>query len=322
MNNAIYHTTDSDLWTGRIDSNEHRSSFRWHQVVKCVDLAQLDNSNAFALLGFGCDVGVARNKGRVGAAAAPNYFRSVVGNLSWRSETSSFLDVGTIYPKEQALEEAHIHLGTTVTSLLARNKKPIIIGGGHETAFGHYLGIASFLQHHKPNSKLGIINIDAHFDLRPYKHGAHSGSPFLQALEHAKSNNLDLNYFVHGLNEHNNTSSLFYTAKEWGVQYNTNQEIIRGDVSSIKKLQGFIKHRTHIYITICLDVFNAFIAPGVSAPAWHGIQLQHALDVIAMVKNSGKLLSMDICELNPNYDQDNRTAKLAGMLVAELFQSV
>ena len=129
---------------------------------------------------------------------------------------------------------------------------------------------------------------------------------------------MDVTYFVHGLNKHNNTSSLFQTAKEWDVQYNTNQQVIRGDVTSLEKVQRFIENRSHIYLTICLDVFNVSIAPGVSAPAWHGIQLQHALDVISIVKKSGKLLSADVCELNPKYDQDNRTAKLAGMLVAEL----
>ena len=318
MNNITYIETDPGLWTGRIDSNGDERTFRWHQVVKCVSLKDLNKHDEVALLGFGCDIGVAKNKGRIGVATAPNHFRSTVGNLSWRNERHGFIDVGTIHPNGLALDEAQIQLVKAVSLLLNHNKKPIVIGGGHETAFGHYLGISSFLLNHKPEAKLGILNIDAHFDLRPFEHGAHSGSPFLQALEDSRSKTMDVTYFVHGLNKHNNTSSLFQTAKEWDVQYNTNQQVIRGDVSSLEKVQRFIENRSHIYLTICLDVFIVSIAPGVSAPAWHGIQLQHALDVISVVKKSGKLLSADVCELNPAYDQDNRTAKLAGMLVAEL----
>ena len=139
MNNATYIETDPGLWTGRIDSNGDERTFRWHQVVKCVSLKDLDKRDEVALLGFGCDIGVAKNKGRIGAAAAPNHFRSTVGNLSWRNERQGFIDVGTIHPNGFDLDEAHIQLGKAVSLLLNHNKKPIVIGGGHETAFGHYL---------------------------------------------------------------------------------------------------------------------------------------------------------------------------------------
>ena len=322
MNESNYIAPNPEIWTGRIDSESNPQSYRWHQVVRCDSLSELDHTNEFALLGFACDQGVARNKGRVGAADGPDYLRSTVGSLSWQGNEQGFIDVGTIIPKDNNLEIAQESLSSAVKKLLSYQKNPIIIGGGHETAFGHYLGISSFLREYQKDAKLGILNIDAHFDLRSYEFGAHSGSPFLQALEDSNSKGADLTYFVHGINPHNNTQTLFETAEEWGVEYSTNQEVLRGDKSAKLKLQRFLDDRSHIYLTICLDVFDASIAPGVSAPAWHGIQLQHALDVIKLLKQSGKLVSMDICELNPVFDKDQKTAKAAGMLVAELFQSV
>jgi len=322
MSDSIYTPTSAEMWSGRVDSEKDSLSYRWHQVVQCLNINELNQSEEFALLGFACDVGVARNKGRVGAAGGPDYLRSSIGSLCWQGEESRFLDVGTITPRNNDLESAQIALGKHVKLLLENQKKPIIIGGGHETAFGHYLGIASYLKSRQPSAKLGILNIDAHFDLRSYEFGAHSGSPFLQALEQAKLKEIDLKYFVHGINPHNNTKSLFETAEKLKVEFNSNKEVINNDKSALQKLKAFVEDRTHIYLTICLDVFDAPIAPGVSAPAWHGIQLQKALDVIALIKSSGKLISMDICELNPVFDQDNRTAKLAGMLIAELLQGV
>ncbi len=321
MSDSIYKATDQDKWKGRIDSDTDLKSFRWHQVVRCVPIQEIENSEESALIGFACDVGVERNKGRVGAVGGPDYFRSNIGNLCWQNDRNGFIDVGNISPKNNDLESAQEELGKYVNRLLDQQKKPVIIGGGHETAFGHFIGISSHLKASDPDASLGILNIDAHFDLRPYDNGAHSGSSFLQALEHSFTMGFDLEYFVHGINPHNNTKSLIETAEKWKVEFNTNQEVIKGDKSAKKKLRRFIDSRTHIYLTICLDVFDSSIAPGVSAPAWHGIQLQHALDVIKLVKKSGKLISADICELNPVYDQDEKTVKLAGMLVAELFQS-
>lgn len=320
MNKSGYTSPKPELWSGRVDSHTEESGFRWHQVVHCENIQNISENEEVALLGFACDVGVARNNGRIGAAKGPDHFRETVGNLCWHGQTKGFLDVGTIKPNEENLELGQKVLGESIHQLLKHQKLPCVIGGGHETAFGHYLGIASFLKNSAPAAKLGILNIDAHFDLRPYDQGAHSGSPFLQALDDAEQNELDVAYFVHGINPHNNTRSLFETSEKRNVGFNTNDEVIRGNKSAKKKLQRFLDSRTHIYLTICLDVFAASIAPGVSAPAWNGIQLQHALEVIKLVKSYNKLLSMDICELNPKYDVQNLTAKTAGILFAELVQ--
>ena len=56
---------------------------------------------------------------------------------------------------------------------------PIVLGGGHETAYGHYLGYV------RAGRETAIVNLDAHLDVRPLRDGrGHSGSPFRQALEH------------------------------------------------------------------------------------------------------------------------------------------
>ena len=72
-------------------------------------------------------------------------------------------------------------------------RSPIVLGGGHETAYGHFLGYV------RAGQRIAILNWDAHPDVRPLKDGqGHSGSPFRQALEHA-SGSCD-GYTVAGLN--------------------------------------------------------------------------------------------------------------------------
>ncbi len=317
IKSEFYEAPKQELWSGRVDSDKDFDLFRYHQVVKCKNLGELDGSDKIVLLGFASDEGVERNKGRIGASAGPNYFRENIGSLSWHGSKFGFTDVGNIFPHNRNLEEAHLQLSEAVKGLLNQNKTIFVIGGGHETAFGHYLGVAKHLMETNPQAKIGILNIDAHFDLREYNGVPHSGSPFLQAHEHAEENNLDLKYFVYGINPHNNTKALFKTAEKLETKHVTNREIFDSEAESLQKVQEFIENRTHIYLTVCLDVFKAGIAPGVSAPAWNGLELNHALRVLDLVKESGKLTSMDACELNPTFDENQKTAKLAGMLFSE-----
>ncbi|MGG4199035.1 hypothetical protein ABEW17_08340 [Peribacillus frigoritolerans] len=66
-------------WNGRIDSQTELDSFRYHQRVRLAPISELaTSSNAsrtFGLIGFKCDEGVRRNKGRVGAAEGPDHIR-------------------------------------------------------------------------------------------------------------------------------------------------------------------------------------------------------------------------------------------------------
>lgn len=321
MISKLYKPANRKIWKGRVDSDIDSKQFRWHQVVRIEHAHKLKNGSEKVLLGFPCDVGVARNQGRVGAADGPDYFRESVGSLCWHGDKAGFVDAGNIYPDGNNLEEAQEELGKLVTLLLQKQKTPCIIGGGHETAFGHYLGIASYLKEAEPGAKLGIVNIDAHFDLRAYDEQPSSGTPFLQALHHAVENDFSVEYFVYGINPQNNTKLLFETADRFGVKYVANQEISLNSKQGIEKLESFIQDKTHIYLTTCLDAFDVSIAPGVSAPAWQGIQLQNAQQVLDLIKKSGKMISMDICELNPKYDQNKITAKTAGMLVAGFLSS-
>ncbi|XWN36378.1 MAG: formimidoylglutamase [Balneola sp.] len=320
FSSKLYHPSNLKNWTGRIDSRSDFDQFRYHQVAQCLDLNNISSKTKTVLLGFASDIGVHRNGGRGGAAKGPSHFRNSIGSLCWHGDKDGFIDGGNIIPENEDLETAHLELGKAVHHILETDNNPFVIGGGHETALGHFLGVASFLKQKNPKAKLGILNIDAHFDLRPYNGIPHSGSPFLQAHEHAEKVDLDLKYFVYGINQDNNTRSLFNKADELDTKFCLNTEIYNDENNSLVRVQKFIEERDLIYLTICLDVFEAAITPGVSAPAWNGLKLNHALNVIQLLKRSGKMISADICELNPEFDINNQTAKTAGSLFSAVLK--
>lgn len=304
----------ADVWTGRIDHTERRSSFRYHQVVEQIDLEDLQASadHACAIIGFECDEGVRRNQGRVGAAKAPNAIRQALASLPWKlGEGKRIVDVGNIRCRDEKLEEAQEELGLAVSRILAKSATPIILGGGHETLYGHYLGVRS---HIGKDASLGMINLDAHFDLRSYEMQPSSGTMFRQILEKDRNSR----YLVLGIQRFGNTQELFDKADELGTRYVYEEEMTEARMDDIlSALHEFMEAHDHVMLTLCADVINAAFAPGVSAPSPFGLTPMVVRSLIRTVSAHKKALSFDICEVNPLVDENGRTVKLGAYLTNE-----
>lgn len=297
----------SFTWQGRHDGDgeEHR---RIHHVVNTTQHA------SFALIGFGSDEGVKRNKGRLGAADAPDMIRAQLANLPVH-QSVSIVDIGTVICEQGQLEKAQAELADQVERSLQQGMKPIVLGGGHEVAFGSFSGLFQYIQHHEPQQKIGIINFDAHFDLREAEQVT-SGTPFLNAAKLSEQNQKEFHYLCIGVAKHSNTKALFDTADRLNCQYIYDQQLQLSEIDHlISKINGFIEKIDALYITVDLDVFNASIAPGVSAPAVKGIDLSVFDPLFQAIKKSGKIRVFDVAECNPRFDLDNRTAKLAAYII-------
>lgn len=306
-----------DFWKGRMDSSQKE---RFWQFVQEASTSELGQKGNIALLGFASDLGVLRNNGRVGAFEGCNYLRESLKNLALQKDIKIY-DFGNIIcdSKLNNLLESQKGLGFFISKLINRSLLPIILGGGHETAYGHYLGIKET----KFSKNLGIINFDAHFDLRPVPddNQGTSGTPFREIYLDRAKNNLDFNYLCLGIQESANTKSLFEYAEKTGTEYILAKEFYLNNLDIIiSKLNNFIDKVEHIYLTICLDVFSQSVAPGVSAPQALGLMPNQVKILLEIIKKSKKIVSMDIVELNPKYDIDNMTAKLGANLIYDLIQ--
>lgn len=310
---TYYERAEFKKWSGRIDgtTEEH---LRWHQIIHCIDLRdELDLSGSYVLLGFACDEGVLRNLGRPGAAKGPEILKQTLANLPvFRNKKTKLIDAGTIHCKDKQLENSQDALGFVIHLILQRGGFPIVLGGGHEITFGHYLGLKANYK-----NKLGIINFDAHFDIRKPQHEIPtSGTGFYQIAQLEKQ----LNYLPIGIQKISNTQVLFDTAREYQINWIESQDFRdRNKKVILDQIDAFISGIDQLYLTIDLDVFAASYAPGVSAAAFNGIVPDaFFLDTYTHIIASEKLVSIDIAELNPEYDYDNHTAKLAADLLFRL----
>lgn len=324
-----YKIADKKIWQGRIDSEDNYDAFRWHQWIELIDLnnENLEPFNGklgFAFIGFCCDEGVRLNKGRVGAAKGPKSIRRELSNLPCRFDRKvKIFDVGDIYCEDCSLEESQKSLSKAVERILSLNLFPIVLGGGHEIAFGHYNGILNYLNNKKEKSNIGIINFDAHFDLRPYPNGGTSGTMFRQIADICKEKNLKYSYLCLGIQKHSNTIDLFKTADILGAEYILAKDILASeDFSILEKIYDFIKKQDHIYVTICSDVFSSAFAPGVSAAQPLGLDPEKVLKILKYIIRSNKVISFDIAEVSPRFDQDNITANLAKVLIFSIINTL
>lgn len=294
-------------WQGRHDG-EGAAHQRFHHIVN-----QTPNAE-FAFIGFSSDEGVKRNKGREGAAAAPDAIRKQLANLPI-PQPVRIVDMGNVACVDGNLERAHTELANQVASSLNRGITPIVLGGGHEVAFGSFSGLFQYLQQHASTKRVGIINFDAHFDLR-HDIQATSGTPFLQISQLLRSHQQPFHYFCIGVAKHANTKILFDTADALQCRYLYDHEVSQANLPALlAKLDEFMAQVDCLYVTVDLDVFTAATAPGVSAPAMRGIDLPIFEAMFEHIQQSGKVQLMDIAECNPKYDLDNRTARLAAYIV-------
>ncbi len=322
----MYRKTPENIWTGRSDKEEETDGLRWHEIIRSIDLdiEQLlplgIDEKGIVLMGFACDEGVKRNNGRPGAAGGPDAIRQMMCNLPVHFKRGiSLLDGGNISCKEGTLEAAQEKLGHITSMILKNGYFPLIIGGGHELSWGTFQGIADSTG---KSTQTGIVNLDAHFDLRkPSQNEASSGTPFYQIAGWHKEHSRPFKYFVVGIQRQSNTRALFKRADDLGVKYITTEEIRIDPNTAIEKINQFIKSVDHIYFTVCMDVFNIANAPGVSAPNPLGIDPHSALEIVQIISESGKVIATDIAEMNPLFDIDRRTARLAASLAFELLSS-
>jgi len=286
------------LWNGRFDSNEEIDLRLW-QIIK--DAKDMKENSGYCFVGYDTDDGVKRNLGRAGAEGGSDSIRKAMQSFPKIDD----LEIYDYYNlSNRKLEEAQEEYSNKIADVINKKNFPIGLGGGHDIAYGSYMGIRKAY----PDKKLGIINFDTHLDMRPYEDGVSSGTSFKQILDSDKN----AKYSIVGFKKQGNTKRLIETAKKYNsliLDEEEKEEII------IKKLKEYCDSVDIIYITFCMDVFDAVYAPGVSAPTILGLDPRKGQRIFQEILETKKVVCVDFAEVNPNYDIDMRTAKLVGVLI-------
>ena len=203
---------------------------------------------------------------------------------------------------------------------------PLVLGGDHSQAIGTISGIAGKFK--EENKKLGVLWVDAHTDMNtpgtspsgnihgmPLATMLGYGHPALVALNDGTPSVLPENLAIIGARDIDLTEVPL--VKELGVRVYTMSEIDRrgAAICFAEAIAHVSKNSDGIHLSFDLDGVDPSEAPGVGTPVPGGLSLRESHLICEMVCETGRLVGMEMVELNPILDISNQTGKLAVWLI-------
>lgn len=262
------------------------------------------------LLGCPQDEGVRRNGGRVGASAAPDAVRTWLYRLV-ASAGMALFDLGDtrIQP---SLEATHSLQRDIVAQIIADGKTLICLGGGNDLSYPDLAGLAAAI----PDPL--AFNVDAHLDVR-LSEQRHSGTPYRMLLEegvlHPRS------FFEMGYQPFAVASShLDYLREKGATAHSLSYLRSVGLVGAFEQALAAHNNRA-IFWGIDMDVVQISEAPGVSAPNPLGMSGAELCQVAMLAGRHPHSRIFEITEINPAFDMDNRTCRLAAVVLWHFLSS-
>ncbi|MHA1819204.1 MAG: arginase [Promethearchaeota archaeon] len=211
------------------------------------------------------------------------------------------------------------------SKIISEGAFPIFIGGDHSISIGTIGGVTS-----NPKHNYGVIWIDAHGDFNTFEtspSGNIHGMPLAASVGLGaedliyigrKERKVDpKNVVMIGMRDLDEGEKELI--RKSGVHIYTMRSIDElGMAEVVRRALDDLKNVDRIHVSLDVDVIDPNIAPGVGTPVPGGITYREAHLLMEMLSDSNKVCSFDICEINPIFDVENRSAKMAVELAASL----
>ncbi len=261
----------------------------------------------FVIISCSQDIGVARNHGRVGAAHAPEFIRRSFYKLAApvSLQRGDLFDLGDTLI-DGSLEDIQTHHYEVVRQLVRDGKRILMLGGGNDLSYPDVKALQSVLP------DLTAVNIDAHLDIRENAR-RNSGTPYRQLLEEDIIQKQ--RFFEIGFQSHANSAFYLQQAADWEINMISLDELTRSSVTDCLTNRMVDNSQVALFLGFDMDSVKAADAPGVSAPSPTGLSAEQAREVVSFFSTRIPARMLEITEVNPTYDIDNRTAKLAAILM-------
>jgi arginase len=289
------------------------------------------------ILGVPLDLGQRRR----GVDMGPSAVRAAGLNVALRSLGHQVEDAGNIHVKiaemqpygdrrakylneiAEACQEVAHHIYRTMES----GRFPVSLGGDHSIAIGTQAGVSKFYRDR--GKSLGCLWIDAHADMNTPEtspSGNVHGMPFASSLGFGPEALTKIMGYAPKLRAPNcvliGTRNL--DARERGlvkkskVRVFTMRDIDERGMRAVmeKSLAVATRGTAGFVVSFDMDAVDPSEAPGVGTPVRGGITFREAHLAMEMIADSGKMLALELVEINPIIDLHNKTAILGVGLVS------
>ncbi|NRR92846.1 formimidoylglutamase [Winogradskyella undariae] len=296
------------------------------------DIADLDVD--YVIFGVKEDIGVAANYGNPGTYNTwdatlnillniqSNEFTSakrvlVLGHLEYTEQRKALLELDLTKKKQVSkirsfVETIDKDVTYVVSSIIKAGKIPIIIGGGHNNAYGNIKGAALAY-----NQRINVINFDAHSDFRADE-GRHSGNGF----SYAYAEGFLKHYFIFGLHENYTSDTLIKTLKKVkSIKYNTYEAIdVRKELNYVSELKIASDHINDrpFGVEIDCDAINNIPSSAMTPSGFDVKKVRQFINYFAKHENAAYL---HICEAIPNENTDTQIGKLITYFITDFIRA-
>lgn len=288
----------------------------------------------YVIFGIQEDIGVFANHGNTGTSKAweatlkillniqsNKYTQAknvlILGHLDFSAEQNILAQLNPkskqhIKKARDLVREIDKQVSYLVSKIVAAGKKPIIIGGGHNNAYGNIKGTALAL-----NAPIGVINFDAHSDFRP-EEGRHSGNGFSYAFAEGF---LD-RYFIFGLHENYTSEKTLSTLKlVKAVKYNTYESIaVRKQAKFGKEMERALNHISGnaFGIEIDCDAIENIPSSAMTPSGFSTKRVRRFVNYFGAHQNAKYL---HICEASPKKKTEAQIGKLITYLITDFIKA-
>ena len=283
------------------------------------------------MLGFPMDLGA----GRRGVDMGPSAMRYAGLAAEVRELNLAFEDRGDVevpIPERAAegtgpkymseIVAACENLAPRVEGVLDEGKFPVVIGGDHSMAMGTVTGVASHFR--KKQENIGLIWIDAHADFNTADTsptGNIHGMPLSALMGHGAEELVNIGGFSPKVPPENTVLIGIRSVDDGerelvmksGIHYYEMMKIDARGMCAVAEeaLSIALRGTAGVHVSLDLDGIEPNFAPGVGTPVPGGISMRETYLLMEMIADSGKMVSMEVAELNPILDSANATAELA-----------
>jgi formiminoglutamase len=296
---------------------------------------QLKNLDVkYVIFGISEDIGVFANYGKTGTAKAweaaikillnTQSNRStkansvlILGHLDFSNELEKLKSLdqekkSDIKQARKMVSEIDIHVTDLVYQIIKAGKIPIIIGGGHNNAYGIIKGTALVT-----SKTINAVNLDAHSDFRP-EEGRHSGNGFSYAF----AEGFLKNYFVFGLHENYTSENTFKTINKLkSIQYNTFESIkVRRELKFRTELQVALDHVSKDKFGIEIDCDAIENMPS-SEQTPCGFSINNSREFVHFFGKHKNASYLHICEAAPKRKSQDQVGKFISYLITDFISA-
>lgn len=276
------------------------------------------------VLGVADGRGVQLAGGRAGANDGPSKFRDHFFRLPAPPDfgPGSVLNAGDLEPAGHT-PETHARLAEVVAVLRERfgGARLVVIGGGGDHAYGDILGLARAVGHRIPAGTIAAVHVDAHADVAlhdPSRDEPHAGTAFRRLLTEPAARLAGPACVHWGLQR----SAVGHAHLQWLAEKGARTVFLEDIDDDARKagselcglLRGLADDHPGLALSVDLQAFCQADAPGVASPQAVGVPTGAVVRAAALLGRLGVASQLGIYELNPRFDQDGATARLAARI--------